>query len=289
MGWALCAAAALCVAGWWTARYGTRLLPFMRRQGLNLEARRGVPSVWLIAHIDSKSQPLSLLARAGAATCLASGWILASVAWGLSRVLGVPSVFEVVPLGIASISAVPLLFSFVGTSGTGALDNASGVVAILGAVRQLDLAIPVGVVVTSAEELGLAGARAWVEGRPASVVINCDGVDDTGIVTITTAGYDRSLWKTLSAGDMLGAPVRIRRTLPGVLMDSRAFADQGWAACTISQGTLRSLGRIHTRADNLSALSAQGIEKVQGVIASLTCSLIVRSSDSGNQMGGPCS
>jgi hypothetical protein len=273
-------------AAWWTARYGTRLLPVMRRQGVNLEARRGVPSVWLVAHLDSKSQPISLLVRTVAASCLASGWILALAAWQFARFNRFPPSAEVVFLGIATISALPIIGSWVGDSGDGALDNASGVASILGAVRLLDLAGPIGVVVTSAEELGLAGARAWVEGQPAGVAINCDGVDDAGVVTITTAGGEHSLWKDFSNDYTPGVPVRIRRSLPGVLLDSRAFADLGWTACTISRGTLGSLARIHTRDDTLARLSGAGVEQVQGLIASLAGAMITWSSSPGNQKGG---
>ena len=50
-----------------------------------------------------------------------------------------------------------------------------------------------GVLLTSAEELGLAGARAWVhawaqDGRAPGVALNCDGVDDRGTLALLPAG-----------------------------------------------------------------------------------------------------
>jgi hypothetical protein len=266
-------------AGWWVGRYGTRLLPFQRRAGVNLEARRGVPNVWLVAHLDSKSQPVSLLTRAVSAVAVASSWAAMLVIWAISRLIPVPPVVFLVLAGCAAVAAVPLLISSVGTRGHGALDNASGVASILGAVRVMDAALPVGVVVTSAEEYGLAGARAWVErtrdGMRGGVVINCDGVDDHGILTITAGGAGRKLVH-LFAGVVaaLRPDLRIRRSLPGVLLDATAFADRGWAACTVSQGTRASLARVHTSQDTLASFSGVGIESVAEVLASLGGAII---------------
>ena len=177
-------------------------------------------------------------------------------------------------LGCAGVAAVPLLVSWPDTRGDGALDNASGVASILAAAAFLDLAIPLGVVVTSAEELGLAGSRAWVDGRPGGVAINCDGVDDGGTLTLTASGRGCELWQSGNWAEALGPDARIRRSLPGILLDSTAFADRGWAACTISQGTRRSLGRIHTEQDTLSRLSGAGIERIAKVIAALSGAII---------------
>ena len=262
-------------SGRWVARHGTRSVPFMRRGAVNLEARRGVPRIWLVAHLDSKSQPVSLLMRAGAAILLACAWAALLVAWAASKIAPVPPWVFVGLLGCTAVAAVALLCSWVGTAGHGALDNASGVATVLAAVRLLDLAIPVGVVVTSAEEFGLAGARAWVEGQPQGVAINCDGVDDRGIVTITAGGRARWLWRRLAAEAGLTRPgVRILRSLPGVLLDSAAFTDCGWAACTISRGTRASLARVHTRRDTLTRLSGSGILGASEMIASLAGAII---------------
>jgi hypothetical protein len=107
------------------------------------------------------------------------------------------------------------------------------------------------VLLTSAEELGLAGARAWVRGRPAAVALNCDGVDDAGTLTCMYSGRaPAGLLDALRqvAGDA-GDAVRVRRLLPGILVDGVALADAGWAVITVSRGTLRTLARIHTSAD----------------------------------------
>jgi hypothetical protein len=268
------------VMGWWLGRYGTRHLPFLRRDGVNLEARRGVPDVWLMAHLDSKSQPVSLLIRASAAVGVLASWICLILAWTASRVLPIPGGLLLGLATCGAVASVPLLVSWVGTGGSGALDNASGVATILAAASVVDLAIPVGVVVTSAEELGLAGARAWAQSKPVGVVINCDGVDDCGALTITATGAGHHLLQSLREAGVLRFDARIRRALPGVLMDSAALADEGWAACTVSRGTRFSLARVHTAHDTLDRLSGAGVGSVAGVIASLVGAIVAARSGS---------
>jgi hypothetical protein len=261
--------------GAWLGSYGTRVLPMLRRVGVNLEARRGVPEVWLVAHLDSKSQPISLLVRAAAAVCVLSSWTCVMLAWAATWLIAVPPALLLVLVGCATVGSVPLLMSWIGTRSAGALDNASGVAAVLGAASRLDLAIPLGVVVTSAEEFGLAGARAWAHGLPASVAINCDGVDDAGMLTITAPGRGGCyLWQSLSRSEATGLDVRVRRSLPGVLLDATAFADRGWVACTVSQGTRKSLARVHTSEDTLTRLSGAGVERAAVLVASLAGAII---------------
>ena len=265
---------AVSVLGWWLGRYGTRRIPFARRVGVNLEGRRGVPSVWLMAHLDSKSQPVSLLIRAAAAVGVLASWVCLILVWTGSRVLPLPGALLLGAATCGAVASVPLLLSWVGTRGSGALDNASGVAAILRAASIIDRAIPVGVLITSAEELGLAGARAWVQSRGAGVVINCDGVDDRGALTITATGAGRHLLQSLRRNGVLGFDARIRRGLPGILVDSTAFADEGWAACTVSRGTRYSLARVHTAHDTLDRMSGVGVESAAGVIAGLVGAIV---------------
>jgi len=277
---------AVSIGGWWLGRYGTRLLPFARRQGVNLEACRGVPSVWLMAHLDSKSQPVSLLIRAVAAVAVLASWVTLLVLWTASRILPVPATLLLGVATCGAVASVPLLLSWVGTRGSGTLDNASGVATVLRAASVIDRTIPVGVIVTSAEELGLAGARAWVQSKSAGVVINCDGVDDRGALTITATGAGRHLLQSLRGAGVLRFDARIRRGLPGVLMDSTAFADEGWTACTVSQGTRYSLARVHTAHDTLDRMSGVGVERAAGVIASLVGAIVAaRNSSKGGFEG----
>jgi hypothetical protein len=63
-------------------------------------------------------------------------------------------------------------------------------------------------------------------------------------------------------------------------MDSTAFADEGWAACTVSQGTRYSLARVHTAHDTLDRMSGVGVERAAGVIASLVGAIVAASNSS---------
>jgi hypothetical protein len=49
--------------------------PVMRRRGVNIEATRGAssPQLWLVAHLDSKSQPVPMLVRVAGVIVLAVG------------------------------------------------------------------------------------------------------------------------------------------------------------------------------------------------------------------------
>lgn len=306
------------LAAQWLALSGTVALPFMRRHGLNLEAVRvgsmaaaadpsdgPEPIVWLVAHMDSKSQPVPLLLRAAAAVAslllwggLLAVWALAGPGpdgWGQGWI-GVEGL-----AWLAAGAAIPLALSWTGRdtrSGTGALDNASGVATVVRAAALMDREATVGVLLTTAEELGLAGARGWLAQRGSrdgsrdgrrGVVINCDGVDDRGAVTCTVArdgGVFRSAIRRLEeevgrgtrsgagAGGAIIGELRVRRSLPGVLLDAMAFAQAGWAAATVSRGTPSSLGRVHSGRDSLEQLRGDGIEATAVLVAELAGSII---------------
>ncbi|HEY7897055.1 MAG TPA: M28 family peptidase [Gemmatimonadaceae bacterium] len=277
---ALTAVLIIGLAGWWLGRYGTRRLPFMRREGLNLEARRGVPTVWLTAHLDSKSQLVSLLTRAAATVALCVGWGCLAIVFGLSHFFPIPAGVPLSLIATTAIAALPLSLAIVGTNGSGVLDNATGVASIVLAARELGGTTPIGLVITSAEELGLAGARAWVEGKPRAVAINCDGVDDIGMLSVTAGAPGRKLWRRHQVAGVFGPEVRIRESIPGVLLDSTAFSDRGWAACTISQGTIRSLARIHTRRDGLDECTGKGVDGAARLIAALAGAIIAEGKNS---------
>jgi peptidase M28-like protein len=248
---------------------GVLTIPFMRRRSVNVVARRPsseAPRVWLVAHLDSKSQPVPSALRVGGILLLALG-VLASLA---CVTLGgwTPRTLWWLAAALATAGAIPAMLSVVGNDSDGAVDNASGVAAVLAAAQSLPREVRVGVLLPSAEELGLAGARAWVRGRGANVgiALNCDGVDDDGALTIMYTGRrpDALVRALENAADR--AP-RIMRMPLGLLTDSVAFADAGWATVTVSRGSLATLRRVHTRRDSLANLRGDGCAEVAALLA----------------------
>lgn len=252
----------------WLGADGVLAFPLMRRRGVNLQAVRGAaePTVWLVAHIDSKWQPVSMIARvAGVA-----GTTLGVIAlFALSLAPARADAAAAAALLLTWLFSTPLILSIVDARNTGALDNASGVSAVLAAAELLPAAARAGVLITDAEELALAGARAWARSRTAGVALNCDSIDDHGQLTVM---YSRrrpeSLVSRLSrAASDHGEAVRVMRLIPGVLTDSVALADAGWETLTLSRGDLRTLQRIHTSRDTLETLRGAGLDVAARVLA----------------------
>jgi hypothetical protein len=251
-------AALIIMLAWWMSSPGATQEPWCREHGVNLEATRGDPRVWLVAHIDSKSQPIPTAVRS-------LGVLLVAVAAFGQFVVPWPRDFYVYYAGIAG--GLILATASVGSDSDGAADNASGVAAVLEAVSQLPRERAVGVLITDAEELALSGARAWVAARPEKgIAINCDTVDDSGdycLLAYQSAGHLVERGRTLA--DRVLRPM----ALPGVLTDSNAFRAAGWETVTLGRGTLRTLGRIHTRRDSLDSLRGTGIPGAARVLARL--------------------
>lgn len=245
-------------------------LPWLRASAGNLVARQGSaePRVWLVAHLDTKSQPVPSALRVAGVTALAIGVALALVAAVLQLAGPSPRTLWWIAAGLSTLGALPVMASVVGNRSDGAVDNASGVAAVLAAAQALPAQHAVGVLLPSAEELGMAGARAWVRARGGrtGIAINCDGVDDQGELTIM---YSRS--KPLALIDLLGRHAEqrphVRRMPLGLLTDSVAFADAGWQTVTVSRGSLRTLARVHSRRDSLRALRGDGIDAVSSMLA----------------------
>ena len=263
------------------ARTGVLTFPVQRRPGVNLVATRGhgEPAIWLMAHLDSKSQPVPILARAAGITMVAATW-LATLGVALTQALGnasdgggVVQVAWSVLLPVAIVGAIPVIATTVGSRSPGAVDNASGVATVL-AAAEASAAAAIGVCLTSAEELGMAGARAWVKSTvrgAETIAINCDGVDDHGATTCMYSGArPRAVVDAvLAAGARAGVPVRVHRLLPGVLTDGVALADAGWPVVTLSKGDARTLARIHTPRDRANRLTGAGIAELASVIAAV--------------------
>ncbi|MGZ8458485.1 MAG: M28 family peptidase, partial [Gemmatirosa sp.] len=181
-----------------------------------------------------------------------------------------------------AIAGVPVAASIVTARSPGALDDASGVATVLLAAEALrDLSAAPGVLLTSAEELGLAGARAWTAQRRAAgeapgIALNVDGVDDVGALTVMTGVQaPPAVVAALRAGaETAGLTIAVRRLVPGILVDAVALADAGWATVTLSRGNWGTLARIHTSQDTVDRLHGTGVDEAARVLAAAARALI---------------
>lgn len=262
--------------GMWLTRHGTARFPAMRSRSANLIAGRGDPQVWLVAHLDTKSQTLPMIARivaiVTAAVALGVLALLVALEWLATAAVGEPAISAIIQIVavIAAIATVPMILCLVSDRSLGALDNASGVIAVILAAGLLRTRPDLGVILTSGEELGLAGARAYAQsaGRPA-IALNCDTIDDAGgflcMARRSTRGSAVSALMRAAARGRV--PLRVRGMIPGLLVDSIAFADAGWDAVTLSRGNIATLAHVHTSSDTRERLNGTGIAKAALLLA----------------------
>jgi hypothetical protein len=275
----------LAVTGRWIARYGVLGLPWCRETAINLVAVRGSPRVWLVAHLDSKSQPVPIVLRAagviGLLLVLSAALLLGALQEGGAQVAR-----AWMGLGAAAVLAsAPVIASVVQGRSPGALDDASGVVTVMLAALSLPAGMEAGVLLTSAEELGLAGASAFSESHGHAVAINVDGVDDAGAIRATYSGArPRSVLDALAeAARNARQTMRTSRLVPGVLTDGVALSRKGWECVTLSKGTLRTVARIHTPRDSVDGMTAEGMVTVAVLARDAAVRLMQRSAQRGEQ------
>jgi len=168
----------------------------------------------------------------------------------------------------AGLSALVLAFCWVENNSPGALDNASGVAALLGLAHQQRGAGDVALLVTDAEELGLAGARAIAQDLPSVIgAINLDGIDDVGhFLVVERFGWPRRRGQAahlaaalLRAGQDLKLDLRRRDAPFGIMLDHMPIVDGGTPALSLMRGGVESLRRVHRPADNLAHLRGGGV------------------------------
>ncbi len=223
----------------------------------NLEARRGEPRLWLVAHADSKAQRFSLLTRVVAATGTGLGVLGLGVAL-LVRLAGPVPWWLVVPAaGLALCGGAILSAGAARNASPGAVDNATGILTVLVAAARLRDRADVGVLITGAEEFGVEGARRWVDGaRRDELFVNVDGVDGRGRYRVMVHGRDarsRVVAQALLAALRSRGCEAVRRPLPpGILVDGVVLARAGLAGVTLSRGALGTLAVVHTPRDRVA-------------------------------------
>jgi hypothetical protein len=259
------------------ARPAIDAMSFGSQPGLNLLAQRPDrrPRYIIMAHRDSKSQPVPLSFRGPAIIVAALVWLglLLGAAAHTARPLAPALILLLGALG--AVAGIILILCWVDNSSPGALDNASGVVAALGiAAREAD-AGDIGFLITDAEELGLAGARAAAPHLPPVYgVINLDGLDDEGVFyvlerfgTLRKTGLAPHLAAALlQEADATGEPAN-RRDLPfGIPVDHIPIVRAGIPALTVMRGSVKSLSRVHRPSDDLEHLRGDGIDRTIALV-----------------------
>jgi len=237
-----------------------------------LEATREGPEpwIWISAHLDSKSQPVPTLVRSVGIVVEGLGFLLTmALAVAAASDVDMHSFYWASAAAVTLVGALPVVLSTVGSSSPGALDNASGIATVIAAARQLGKHSGLGILITDAEELGLAGARAWACEDFPLTMLNCDGVDDAGEIQVMFTGRRPAqlLDAVARASKATGVRYHAGRLVPGILTDSVAFTDGGLQSVTFSRGSLRSLARVHSRRDDLSHLSGTGVAETATLIA----------------------
>jgi peptidase M28-like protein len=226
--------------------------------GVNLIASRPSagppvrPSIWLTAHYDSKGQPISMAARLAGVIALVLG------AAGLAVAL--------IPALVLFVAGVLVLSQNRTTDRSpGAVDNASGLLAVLAIVDRLPRNAPVGVILLDAEEFGLVGARALARDRPellrGAAVVNFDGLDDAGrpIAFLHRSGpVGRAV---------AGAVHAIAAPWWPVVVDGIALAGPARECVTIMKGGWGTTRVVHTPRDTPERLTLAGVRAVAEGVA----------------------
>jgi peptidase M28-like protein len=235
---------------------------------INLLATRAgtPPRVWLAAHYDSKGQVFSMAARLLLVACAVPGAAALVTLAALARV----GVFP--PAGVWTAAAVcalvgggPLMLNALLRESPGAVDNATGILTVLGVLDRLPPDAAVGVVLPDAEEWGLLGARALVREHPDlfrdAAVLNFDGIDDRGALVAFVHRPGPTV-------DAISAALRARRArfLP-VVVDGIVLARRAHECVTIMRGDWGTMRVVHTRRDTATRLTLDGVRVVADGVA----------------------
>ena len=233
----------------------------IKAEAVNIWAKRGRPRVWLVAHSDSKSQRLSLGGRVLAVAVLCAGLALMVVALTLRIFTLLPWWFAF-PAGLATVLGGAALSRAAASNDTpGAVDNATGVIAALVAADDLRTRSDIGVLITGAEEFGMAGAAVWINQYGGTgMFVNFDGLDSRGSYRVMIhriraraeiSGRSKEIADALTSQLVsLGQGVVCRSLPPGILVDGVVLARAGMPGVSLSRGDWNTLRVVHTPKDS---------------------------------------
>jgi Peptidase family M28 len=232
-------------------------------------------ALWLVAHYDSKGQPLSMALRI-CAVVLAVFGLGGLLEIAAVRAIGDPwsRVAEVLLAFPALVGGLLLLGNRVTNDSPGAVDNASALVTVCAILDLLPAGAPVGVLFPDAEEYGLLGARALVRDRAnlfeGAAVLNLDGIDDRGSTICFVHRPGPAVAAVATALD-----ARQRRFLP-VVVDGLAFGRVARECATIVRGDWRTASIVHTPLDVADRLTLEGSGAVAARMAHALGGMVAR-------------
>jgi hypothetical protein len=245
------------------------------REDANVVAVRPGAQVrrWIVAHIDSKAQGISMAGRVVSVWLMLLAVIALTGLCGYRWLAGTPPGTGWIILGAALSVAAGALASRGRLRGTspGARDNGTGLLSALIAAEQVKDP-SVGFLFTGAEEFGLVGARLFARSEGWSrqaEIINLDTLDVRGPLYLVAHDAAGEQLATRLSARMRGlAPeVRVRRLPLGILTDSLPFARKGAVAVTIARLDWQTLRRLHTPQDLPDDLSTETATRVGAALA----------------------
>lgn len=255
------------------------------------------PSLFLVAHYDSKSQVLPLPIRILCFTLYILGGVSTSILTILSLIF--PELTASIPYFVwgSLIFVIPLLFMGVGNNSPGAIDNASGVglvlhmAEILAGQKDLLQNLRVTFLFTAAEEEGLMGAQAYAIENISSLrqqaqgeglhILNFDGIGTQGNLLMAepfrgnqiTSGISLAEWMREICSEL---GYSLGRFPPiGALMDHIPFVDQELDAISLATGG-KAAWSVHTASDATQKLHPNGFEQAGQVALKLIEKLSVQ-------------
>jgi len=262
----------------WGQRYATSNLIATHPERNEAKSKDALPHLFLVAHYDSKSQHLPLVARITLfMLAISAGLILVAL-----TLLDVSTVLYL-PIGLLALAtAIPLLFLDVGNNSPGAIDNASSVGLVLHLAEVLAQRadwqdkLHLTILIPSAEEMTLMGSVAYVTAHAEMLrdqertgglyVLNFDGIGVDGDLYYVGRSHRPQnsdkislLTRLQTACAELQLPLK-RFGFVGALFDHIPFAKRGFDAIS-----LIAIGRasrsVHTPADSIDQLHVRGFDQ----------------------------
>lgn len=248
-------------------------------------ASGSAPQILLMAHWDSKSQWVSFRGRTGLAAAAGA----AALSWtGIAALASPPPVASTLAAASVALLVAAAAVTRNGNASPGALDNASGVVAVLEVLRRVRAEaapVSVGVVFTGAEEEGLVGATRFARTHPFepdTFVLNLDTVGGQGPVLLTrhdrAAATSAFVARLEAAAERTGHRLHHRLVPFPAAVDSAALARAGIPAVTLASGTAASTYcHLHRPSDALAVVDGAGLARVVDIVVAFVRDTAARS------------